>query len=488
MSPISRLGGRRVVFALGCIYLVAAVGWPFAVPGEVPPGHVEVVGVLVGGSSLVVLGVAYWLPRTEIRPEHFSTVAGWCLAGIGAMLGVLLLVGLLADLDNVVQNVLLLTSLACLAGLGTGYQNATAQTRARNAEERGREADRARRQLERSNRKLERYQTIVETVNDGIYVKDEDGYFTLVNDAYAEMTGYDRENLVGEHASQVVDEETIQMAKGSVEELMAGEETAKLEADLLTADGERVRAEASFATLPDGDGGYEEIGLVRDVTERVERERRLERQNDQLDSFASMLAHELRNPVTIGQIYSEQLPRDTAPEAVEYVADAFDRIEDMIDVMLVVTRGREAVSEGSPVSLADVALAAWDDVGPPDASLSVDIDAEIQADETYVQHLFANLFENAVEHGGDDAAISVGELPTGFYVEDDGCGIPAENRETVFEAGYTTAAGNGGTGLGLAFVRELADVYEWDCRVDESEAGGARFEFTNVATAPRATE
>ena len=481
MSAISRLGGRRVITALGCLYLLSAVGWPLAVSGDVPAGHVEIVGILVGGSSLVVLGVAFWLPRTDIGAEHFSTVARWCLAGIGAMVGILFLVHSLAELDNAVPNVLLLTSLACLAGLGIGFQNATAKTRAQNAEERRREADDAR-------RKLERYETIVETVNDGIYVKDEDGYFTLVNDAYAEMTGYDRAELLGAHASQVVDEATIETAKGSVEELMAGEETAKLEADLLTADGGRVRAEASFATLPDGDGGYEEIGLVRDVTERVKRERRLERQNEQLDSFASMLAHELRNPVTIGQIYSRQLPAEAAPDAVDYVSEAFDRIEDMIDVMLVITRGRKAVSEDDSVDLAATAHAAWDGVDAPDATLSVAVDAETRADETYVRHLFANLFSNAVEHGGADVAISVGELRDGFYVEDDGTGIPEDDRETVFEAGYTTAAGNGGTGLGLAFVKELAEVYEWDCAVTAGESGGARFEFTNVVTTPRVTE
>lgn len=69
---------------------------------------------------------------------------------------------------------------------------------------------------------------------------------------------------------------------------------------------------------------------------------------------------------------------------------------------------------------------------------------------------------------------------------DDGGGIPEADREAVFEEGYTTAAGQGGTGLGLAFVRELADVYEWDCTVAESESGGARFEFTNVGGDARA--
>ena len=226
-----------------------------------------------------------------------------------------------------------------------------------------------------------------------------------------------------------------------------------------------------------------ETGLsvyFRDITERKESEHELKRQNERLDHFASMLAHELRNPVNIGQIYSQQLPAEADQEAVEYITEAFDRIEAMIDVMLVVTRGDEAVAESAPIQLADVAREAWDDVDTAEATLEVTVDKMIRGDETYIRHLFRNLFENAVVHGGADVTVTVGELPTGFYVADDGAGIPADDREAVLEAGYTTAASKGGTGLGLAFVRELAEVYEWDYLVTDSEDGGARFEFRNI--------
>ncbi|NEU58641.1 GAF domain-containing sensor histidine kinase [Halorussus sp. MSC15.2] len=212
--------------------------------------------------------------------------------------------------------------------------------------------------------------------------------------------------------------------------------------------------------------------------ERNQREDQLQQKNDRLESFASMLAHELRNPVAIGQIYSQQLPGEGDAEAVEYVTEAFDRIEDMVDVMLVLTRGREAVEKETPVELADVAAKVWNDVDAPDTTLDITVEHTIDADETYMRHLFRNLLDNAVEHGGSD--VTVGDLPDGFYVADDGTGIPPEDRDAVFDEGYTTTADTGGTGLGLAFVRKLADVYEWNCAVTESADGGARFEFRNV--------
>nr|WP_256468587.1 MEDS domain-containing protein [Halorussus gelatinilyticus] len=233
--------------------------------------------------------------------------------------------------------------------------------------------------------------------------------------------------------------------------------------------------------------------------ERTHREEELEQKNGRLENFASMLAHELRNPTMIGQIYSQQLPDESESEAVEYVTEAFDRIEDMVDVMLVLTRGREAVGERAPVDLSAVAERAWADVDAPDAELRSEIDDVIEADETYVEHLFRNLLENAVEHGGADVTVTVGELSDGsaseasgasgastdesvggFYVADDGSGISAEDSDAVFEEGYTTSADSGGSGIGLAFVRKLAAVYGWEYAVTESEAGGARFEFTSV--------
>ncbi|MFC4449070.1 MEDS domain-containing protein [Halorussus aquaticus] len=263
--------------------------------------------------------------------------------------------------------------------------------------------------------------------------------------------------------------------------------------DLSPRDATFTDAEETFLELMGQCMSYE--------LERTHREEELERKNSRLENFASMLAHELRNPTMIGQIYSQQLSDEADSEAVGYVTEAFDRIEDMVDVMLVLTRGCEAVGERAPVDLSDVAEQAWADVDTSDAELRSEIDVVVEADETYIDHLFRNLLENAVEHGsasprshahedavehgGDDVTVTVGELEDGFYVADDGDGIPPEDRDAVFEEGYTTTADSGGSGIGLAFVRKLAEVYEWGYAVTESESGGARFEFTGVQTTSR---
>ncbi|WP_135304877.1 PAS domain-containing protein [Haloarcula amylovorans] len=259
------------------------------------------------------------------------------------------------------------------------------------------------------------------------------------------------------------------------------------------ATGEPVREEVTYE-LPSGMVSYDlaveplrdESGEIvaltcssLDITERKEREQTLEEQNERLEQFATMLAHELRNPVAIGQIYTQRLS-DADETIAEYITEAFDRIENMVDMMLMLTRGRGAVSDSTQVQLRAAVRETWEELETTDASLTVEGDFVFEVDETFARHFFRNLFENAIEHGGADVTVKVGELPNGFFIADTGSGIPAGEREEVLEPGYTTTAEQGGTGLGLTFVREFAEVYGWEYAVTESAAGGARFEFTNI--------
>ncbi|WP_415378645.1 PAS domain S-box protein [Halosimplex sp. TS25] len=127
-------------------------------------------------------------------------------------------------------------------------------------------------------RELRRYEAIFEAANDGLYVVDGAGRFTMVNEAYAEMLGYDREDLIGEHVSLVVDEAVRERARDEEAALRAGTgEAAAIEAEMKAADGGRIPAEATFAMLPTGEDGQRRVGVVRDVSDRKERERELRR-------------------------------------------------------------------------------------------------------------------------------------------------------------------------------------------------------------------
>ncbi|RJX42294.1 two-component system sensor histidine kinase/response regulator [Halonotius aquaticus] len=216
------------------------------------------------------------------------------------------------------------------------------------------------------------------------------------------------------------------------------------------------------------------------ATEQLEaKTERLEAKNEQLEQFAEMVSHDLRNPLEVLTGWLENAKETGSEDAFDRCFNALDRMNTLIDDILTLAQAGSVIDERTPLDIAVVAQAAWETVETPDSTLVVETDRTIRADETRLQQLFANLFRNAIEHGGRDVTIRIGSLDDhGFYVEDDGPGIPAADREAVLESGYTTS--DDGTGFGLAIVAEVADAHGWEVTVTEGADGGARFECTGV--------
>lgn len=276
---------------------------------------------------------------------------------------------------------------------------------------------------------------------------------------------------------------------------------------------------------------YHAIVHKRDERELKRQRDRLRAKSERLDEFAGVVAHDLRNPLSVAAGALE-LARQTGDEAhLERVEDALDRMDALIDDLLILARQGNHVDDPRPVDLESAVRDAWAYVATDGVTLDTeDLDGAdpILADRDRLVQVLENLFRNTTEHGCEDARTSsdeenrsgnrtrtrtqngnesedvtptgsrrsphaeespgratvtvrVGRLPSGFYVEDTGPGIPESERERVFEAGYTTD--RSGTGFGLSIVREIAGAHGWNVAVVEGDAGGARFEFTDVERA-----
>ncbi|WP_436927612.1 response regulator [Halosimplex amylolyticum] len=214
--------------------------------------------------------------------------------------------------------------------------------------------------------------------------------------------------------------------------------------------------------------------------ERVERERELTRQNERLATFTNIVSHDLRNPLTvaIGRLELAQEACD-CPHLAD-VDQALTRTETLLNDLHAFAQAGTVSLDPENVDLTTLCRACWGHVQTGAATLVIDTQQVIHADESRVQELLENLFCNAVEHGGDAVTITVGDLEDGFYIADDGPGISDENKDLVFDYGYSTS--QDGTGFGLSIVQEIGDVHGWELRVTDSDAGGARFEIHNVET------
>jgi len=132
----------------------------------------------------------------------------------------------------------------------------------------------------RQTREGEQFGAVVDTLDDPVYVLDEEGTFVYVNDAFVEQFGYERREILGEHPDHIKDQAGVERAERYLGELLSadGPEDVTFEVEIETADGEVVTCEDHMGVLPyEGERFRGSVGVLRDVTGRKERERELRR-------------------------------------------------------------------------------------------------------------------------------------------------------------------------------------------------------------------
>lgn len=220
------------------------------------------------------------------------------------------------------------------------------------------------------------------------------------------------------------------------------------------------------------------VELEERTRELKDREQHLERQNERLEEFANVVSHDLRNPLNVASGRLEMVQDDCDNKHLSYVESAHERMEALITDLLTLAQQGQTPSDHSNIQLANLVENCWANVQTENATIHVKTDSTVRAEESRLRQLFENLFRNSVEHGSSDVTITVGNLDTGFYIEDDGPGIPSDERDAVFETGHSTS--EQGTGFGLSIVKQVVEAHKWEIQVADGDTGGARFEITGV--------
>lgn len=336
-------------------------------------------------------------------------------------------------------------------------------------------------ELERTNALLS---TLIRSLPVGVLAENSDRTVLAINDRLLELFGISEPSteLIGADCRELARKtsELVVDSEGFVErvdELIAGTESVHNESVALT-NGRTLNRSYEPIELPDGTG---HLWMYRDTTEQREREQQLQRQNERLSEFASVVSHDLRNPLNVAAGNVELAREAHESDQLATAARALARIDDLIDDLLTLARKGDNVGEREPVSLGTLVTDCWGTIETGDAELQTDLTATVVADRSRLQQLIENLVRNSIEHGGGGVVVTVGDLPDGFYVADDGVGIAADRRDSVFQAGQTTS--RTGTGFGLAIVKQVAEAHGWTVSVTESDGGGARFEITGVTFA-----
>ncbi|RLM42010.1 PAS domain S-box protein [Haloarcula sp. Atlit-47R] len=332
------------------------------------------------------------------------------------------------------------------------------------------------------NQTRERYEIAVRAASDIIWERQTDTDWITVSEGIEETFGYSADK---EYAFEWWQEHTHPDDQERLETRL--QRTFEAQQERLCQEYRFKRADGSYAYVEDTchisydtDGTPTRmIGAIRDITEQKEYEQQLERQNERLNEFASVVSHDIRNPLSVAVGNLELAADECDSEFLDNAATALTRIEYLTGDLLALARSGKAVGETTPVQLQTIAKSAWGNVETATATLDLGTDDTIvEADRDRLEEAFENLFRNAIEHGGEDITVRVGTINNGFYVEDSGDGIPDDARDQVFDHGYST--GEEGTGFGLSIVRSIIEGHGWSITATDAISGGARFEITDV--------
>lgn len=322
--------------------------------------------------------------------------------------------------------------------------------------------------------RVQKFQKLIEYATDVISIVDTHGVFKYLPPSSERILGYEPEDFVGEVGFDYVHPEDRERAVESFAYSMEHpDELVSVEFRFDHPDGWIWLESRARNMIDDPDiNGF--VVYSRDITDRKERER----QNNRLQQFATTVSHDLQNPLGVASGRLQMLVESEDMRHAEPIRKAHGRMEDIIEELLTLAKRGEYIENKSPMHLPQAAKEAWSNVRNADARLEMDCDRRVVADPGRMQQLLENLIANAIEHGGSDVTVRVGTFDGGFYVEDDGAGLPPEATSRVFESGFTTA--EDGIGFGLTIVDEIATAHDWDVRAIEGNSGGARFEFTGV--------
>jgi PAS domain S-box-containing protein len=324
--------------------------------------------------------------------------------------------------------------------------------------------------------------SVLDTVTDGIVVIGQGDRIVDMNPAGRELLDVaDEEAVVGEDMASVFDDpELVEQYHSFTDD----ETASKAE---VVSDGKHYEARVRpILDAQDRHVGW--VFVIADITERKEREEKLQQQNERLDQFASLVSHDLRNPLNVADGYIDVARQTGDMEYLDEIQTSHQRMETIIEDVLTLTREGEDVTDPEPVNVGSTARQAWEHVDTQGAELRVRADETVLADEDRLARLLENLYRNSIEHGPEttpaDLTIIVSlDHPSEtdglrILVEDDGVGIPEEMWDEIFDHGYTTE--KEGTGLGLSIVSQIAQAHGWQASVGQSDAGGARFVLDGV--------
>jgi PAS domain S-box-containing protein len=341
---------------------------------------------------------------------------------------------------------------------------------------------------------LEEYQLVVEQSRDALYMLDADGRYLLVNEAYEDLTGFSRDELLGASTSLVLDVDAMTERRELIVDLLneaSDRESHTWQSTLHTADDEAIPVEVNFAAIEVGGELVGIVGSARDISNR-------RRRQQELSVLSRVLRHNLSNKVNVIQGYAEVIERQLGADGPREYAERIQRNASKLIQQSEKARDIHDLLQAWPPDRHPVELTGlvWEVVTELESDFTAASFATDVPDSAWVrlpdefEKALAELLLNAVEHAeGDDPEIRVRVRATEggqvvLEVADDGPGIPGHEQRVITRNEETPLSHS--EGLGLWLVNWIVEAAKGDITFHESDLGGSCVRIHLAASEPPA--
>jgi PAS domain S-box-containing protein len=332
--------------------------------------------------------------------------------------------------------------------------------------------------LKESERK---YRSILENIQDAYYRSDRDGNLIMINPSGVRLLGYSSENeILGRNIAHTIYTDPSQR-QIFLQTLEKDGRINNYEVLLNRCDGTSVPVETSSHKFYDEDGNFLGVeGIVRDITKRKQTIEALASANRKLKLLSGITRHDINNQLSIMKgflaLLEKKQPDTSFSEDFKKINTSAQRISSMIEF----TKEYEEIGVNAPVWLDCRILfntaAKHISLGRVMVKNDLPAGTEVFADPLMVK-VFYNLVDNAVRYGGKITTLRISIQESGdnlvIVCEDDGDGVPVEDKKQIFEQGIGK-----NTGLGLFLTREILGITGITIIENGVPGNGARFEIT----------
>jgi PAS domain S-box-containing protein len=335
-----------------------------------------------------------------------------------------------------------------------------------------------------------KYRQLVELAQEGVWALDNQNFTVFVNPRMANMLGYTESEMIGKNLVTFLDKSDSDLAKHNLEICKLGNH-GQCEFEFIQKDGTHMYANIAASSIQDDAGNYiGTLALVADITERKKMEvnlkesrDKLEIMNEKLGVVGSLTRHDVRNKLSTVTGYAYLLKKKHGDQAD--ILDGLSKMEQAVAETVKIfdfakmyeQLGAEELTYVKVDEKLNEAVALFS--GSIPTIINECHGLTVLAD-SFLRQLFFNFVDNTKKYGKKTTTIRVhfekaNQDRLELVYEDDGVGVPLENKQRLFKEGFSTG---GSTGFGLFLTKKMIDVYGWAI-IEEGEPGkGAKFTIT----------